>query len=82
MRAAGWEMKEAPEFERPQRAEAMRPHPERADPVSTEMAQPQREQATQAQRADRADRAKAEPEREEPQAVETRRAGRRGEVER
>jgi len=76
-------MKEAPEFERPQRAEAMRPHPERADPVSTETAQPQREQATQAHRADRADRAdraKAEPEGEEPQAVETRRAGRRGVV--
>jgi hypothetical protein len=73
-------MKEAPECARPRRMTAMRPYPERADPVSTEMAQPQREQATQAQRADRADRAKAEPERVEPQAVEVQRAGRRGVV--
>jgi len=81
-------MKEAPEFERPQRAEAIRPHPERADPVSTEATQPQRAQATRAQRAQRAqatqaqraDRAKAEPERVEPQAVEVQRAGRRGVV--
>ena len=64
-------MDEAPDCERPQRAEAMRPHRERADPVPTEAVTRTEMQA---------DRAKAEPERVEPQAVEVQRAGRRGVV--
>ena len=71
MWAARWEVDEAPDCERPQRAAAMRPHRERADPVPTEAVTRTEMQA---------DRAKAEPERVEPQAVEVQRAGRRGVV--